>query len=152
MSGVTVGEERGQIGPKNRENKVFFAIFGHFWSVNAISRPMLFNDTKYHLSVIFQRKKLCRINQSGGHSRGSKGSNWTKNGVNWLNTRRFNLESTFNYSKDTNNQYRVHLKYLHVVLQLLNPPQSQKTGVKMLKLGQKPEKSLVFLYFEWYIL
>ena len=72
---------------------------------------MLFDDTRYCFSVIFLGKKLSRINQSGGHSRGSKGSNWTKNGVNWLNTRRFNLESTLNYSKDTNN----HLSHSSII-------------------------------------
>ena len=109
MSGVTVGEEMGQIGPKMEKIGSFLQFLAILEALMTFSLLMLFDDTRYCFSVIFSRKKLNRINQSGGHSRGSKGSNWTKNGVNWLNTRRFNLESTLNYSKDTNNQYRVHL-------------------------------------------
>ena len=101
--------ERGKIGPKMDKIGSFLQFLAIFEALMTFSLLMLFDDTRYCFSVIFLRKKLSRINQSGGHSRGSKGSNWTKNGVNWLNTRRFNLESTLNYSKDTNNQYRVHL-------------------------------------------
>ena len=109
MSGATLGGERGQIGSQMEKIGSFLQFLAILEALMTFSLLMLFDDTRYCFSVIFLRKKLNRINQSGGHSRGSKGSNWTKNGVNWLNTRRFNLESTLNYSKDTNNQYRVHL-------------------------------------------